>query len=481
MHIEVIETGPLEREVQIAVEAEAVESESDRALMTLGRRVRVKGFRPGKVPKRELKRRYGKSVRRDAIQNLIRVKLAEALKRDDLESVIYVATPEVTDDEGAGGFSFRFNAEVRPAVDPKGYLGVKLEADPVDVAADDIDQQIEHLRERHAVISPLEERDTVAADDLVSVSYEPTSDAENLQIFKVEEQVVDLKQGLGYAEGLAEGLAGVKVGETKTIGIALTEGGPLAERVGATELEIAVTVHGLKHRVLPEVDDDFAEQAGPEDVETVDQLREKIRESLEGQKSQAREQSLRQQLQDKLLEGLEFDLPTAFLGTRVEDELHQQMRQFQQSGITPEQLGMDLADLRVKATERVDRQLRLEFVLQSIATREKVKVGDKDIDKVVEDLARASGQAASQVRKFYLDPSRRSGLEDRIRLDKTLDFLMSKATIEDESASAAPADSEAPSPDEADESGSDVSDEVSDEVSDDVTDEQAKEEAPPEE
>lgn len=426
MDVEVVETSPMERQVQVAVDANKVDAESTRALNSLGKRVKVKGFRPGKVPARELRRRYGKSVRRDVIQQLIQSSLMDALNRDDLESVIYVSPPEVVDDEGEGGFSFRFHAEVRPEVNPTGYLGIGLELEEPTAGDDEVDAEIERLRKQHAVIEPVTDRDAVAEGDSVTVSYSPIEAKEGVDFLNAEDVVLHLDEE-GVEDAFKTGLIGMGVGDIKEIALDFPEDSPVAERVGATSVALNVTLHAIKRRVLPDIDEDFAEQAG--DVETVDALREKIQFELQSGLDAQFKQQKRQACEEKVAELVEFELPKAFLKSRVDDEVERQFGQFRQAGIEPESLGEAFTNMVAQIGKGVERRLRLEFTLRAIAEREKLKVSDDEVKLGIDREIRQAGQHAAQVRRYFANPSSAAGLRERLLLDKTLDFLLAKATI----------------------------------------------------
>lgn len=427
MDVEVIETGALEREVRVGVEPALVSAECDRALATLRGRVKVKGFRPGKVPMKEIERRYGKGARRDALQVLMRKSLGDVLAREDLKKVIFVTPPEVIeDDEQGGGFTYGFNAELRPEVTPKGYLGVALSAADVVVAPADVDAQIERLRDRHATIEPVEDRTKVEAEDVVLISGAPVSDDPEMKIFSYEDETVDLRQGLPYAEGFAEGLVGHEVGETVDVPLTLPEESPLEERVGGRSFTMRVELKGIKQRVLPEVDDEFAELVGAESAAA---LRTEIETAIRKRDEKERTASLRKQLEDALIEATPFELPTAFLNAQVEEELHQRIHRLQHQGIDLAALGLSVEALRGDVRTAVERAIRVEFILSAVAERESVEASEGEVDARIDQIAASDPRQASQIRKYYKDPGRRSGLKARVRLDKTLDFLLAQATI----------------------------------------------------
>lgn len=423
MEVEITQAGPLERAVQIQVGEDQVTVEEQQVLHRLKSQVRVKGFRPGKVPQRELQRRYGKKVRRDVISALIQKSLTEALQRDDLKAVLYLSPPEIVDDSGSGGFSFCFTAEVKPEAKPTGYLGLVLDLEEPSIGEKEIDQEIEKLRDGHSTIEPVEDRKVVEKDDLVAVTYQPAG--EGAPELSAEQSVIDLSEE-GLAEGFADGLIGMEVDTTQTIKVTFPTGSVAADNAGTDPVELKVTVHGIKKKTLPELDE-LPDLVG--EADTLEQLRENIEKQLTMAAKRQYKNERRQALEDQLLSKTEFDLPPAFLDSRVEEEFGHRMREFKRAGIKPEALGVTQETIRGQIRDGVERRIRLEFILSAVAEREKVEVSEKELSKAIEDLSKAAGPSGAQLKKVYRSPENRSGLKERLRLDKTLDFLLSKATL----------------------------------------------------
>jgi|GEM_PF-574816 len=423
MDVEITHTGPLERAVQIQVGEDQVTDEEQQVLRRLKSQVQVKGFRPGKVPEREIHRRYGKKVRRDVISTLIQKSLAEALDRDDLKAVLYLSPPEIVDDSGAGGFTFCFTAEVKPEAKPTGYLGLVLDVEEPSIGEKEVDQEIERLREGHATIEPVEDRKVVEKDDLVTVTYKPVE--EGAAELSAQQAVIDLSDE-GIAEGFADGLIGMEVDATQTIKVGFPSGRVVAEKSGTEQVELKVTVHGIKKKTLP-VLDELVDLVGEGD--SLAQLRENIEKQLTMAAQRQFRNQRRQALENLLLSKTEFDLPPAFLDSRVEEEFGHRMREFKRAGIKPEALGVTSETIREQIRDGVERRIRMEFILSAVAEREKVEITEKELSKAIEDLSKAAGPSGAQLKKVYRSPENRSGLKERLRLDKTLDFLLSKATL----------------------------------------------------
>ncbi|MBN1945478.1 MAG: trigger factor [Bradymonadales bacterium] len=440
MDIDIIETSPLERQVDITLGADRVEEESVQAFARLRRRVSIPGFRPGKVPQKELVRRYGKGVRAEVVGDLMKASISEALERDDLKEVVYLTPPELVDDSGQGGFSFRFRAELAPAINPQGYLGAKLVIEGKEINEETIDRQIDLMREEAAVFEPVEDRQVVAGDDYLTVSIKPVDPALQSEDLLLDHEMIQ-PNGQRQFEGLDEAVTGMTVGETREVTVGLTPDGRLARELGLEEVALSVQVHGIKRKVLPPVDDDLAKSVSR--FETIEQLREDIRQRQLRAVQRDRKEQIRERLENLLLEKHPIELPAGYLKTRTEEYFAQQMERFQMAGLSREDLEGSRSSIHELVSETVKRRIRLEFILKAIAEREGIDVSAGEVERFLAEVARASGASGIRVQETFSDPNRRAMVEQQLRLDKTLDFLLSQTTIlTEEESEARPEDAE---------------------------------------
>jgi trigger factor len=188
-------------------------------------------------------------------------------------------------------------------------------------------------------------------------------------------------------------------------------------------VELEAKAEAIKRRILPEVDDEFAEIAGQ--VDTVGELRQALREQIEARRASERKKQGREALEQKLLETAEFDLPRGYVDSKVDDEYAMRERTLKQSGLDTSTLSM----ARGAIEEQVRDKVRLEFILAAIAEREGVEIADEEVESYIEGVVRRAGRSGPQIRQLYRDSGRRKALAEQLRLDKTLDFLLSRATF----------------------------------------------------
>ena len=179
MAYEVEQKGELGRLAHVTVAAEEYEGEVNRPLRQLSKRVRIQGFRKGKIPLSVMRRNYGPSVQQDVIEQLVNDQVTKILK--DADRVIFLGRPEVTQLPSAGKpLSFKVEYELRPELDPIGYMGLEVERPTTEVSAERIDERVEQLREQHATLQPIEGREVIEDGDSVELDFRAVGDEPEL-------------------------------------------------------------------------------------------------------------------------------------------------------------------------------------------------------------------------------------------------------------------------------------------------------------
>ena len=397
MPYEVEETGNLTRTAQVTVEPEEYKSRVNDALRELSKDVNIRGFRKGKVPLSVMKKRYGAQVQQDVVEDLVRDKLNEIVSESE-EAIIHVGQPDLAstpeDDEG---LQFSVEFEIRPDIDPIGYLGLELERSTSEVTSEEIDQRLEAMRHEYAALEPIAFRDTIEEGDVVTFDYKAIGDREELEGIEGENAQIEVGEGQAIS-GLDEGLIGVDFDSTVTVDVTPEEHFPVEELVGET-FELEVDIKSVKKQVLPELDDDFAKDTG--DAETLLELRGQIREELEEEREHEAMHAAEDELVEKLLEQNPFELPPRFVEEQVNRERNQRLQmleQFTQQGMSPEQLGIDMDDFTGDEVQGdVEDRIRADFLFLAIAEKEGLELEEDDLRSYIEHRARHSRVSPQQL------------------------------------------------------------------------------------
>jgi trigger factor len=425
---EIKQTSPVERELSIVIPGAEVAKELDRAYRDLGQKVRLKGFRQGKVPRYVLEQYYKADTEQQVLERIVRLSFGEAVKSHSIEPV---ANPQI---QAAGelipGMDFRYSAkvEVKPTITLADWKGLELKKSVYEVGAADIDKELANMRERQAKVSPVEDRDTAQQGDLVETNWSGTVEGEPVKGMSGLSFVIEIGGGVFQFKEAEQALVGKKVGDQVTVDVTVPDDFRV-EAVRGKTATLTIKILGLKSRILPALDDEFAKDVSDE-FETMAQLRE----SLEKNMKTAAEQRGQSETRDAAIEALiaknPFDLPQSLVDRQAEqiaaDRLSR-LPQQQAEAIWQAQhvrLKEDARPLAVK-------QVRVSLILEELVKKESIEITDQDIDAHLEKLAADVGSDVKTVRKVYAKGRRLDELKFQLSTNRMLDRVIEEAKTEE--------------------------------------------------
>lgn len=428
MKIEVESVSPVERKVTIEVDPERVAKELERAYVGLGRRVKLRGFRPGKAPRKVLERHFRSEVEGEVAEKIVQATFAEAV-RD--EAIDIVAPPHVSITEGvADGKPLRYTArvEVKPKLSPRDYRGLEVKRRAPSVSDDDVAAEITKIQEAMAQLVPVEGRFDAQEGDWAVVDHEGAIDGKPFEGSRAEGVTVRVGPG-ALSEGNLEALKGKKLGDSVEIEETFAADHRHEALRGKTA-KMKVTLKALKTRQLPQVDDALAKSIGIEKVETLEQLRAWIRADLEKRETRRAESELRDGLVKAALAKNEFEVPPVLVERAIDAMIEGAAERFDRQGIDIRKLGLDYARMRADLREQALFQVRGRLLLDAIAEAEKVDVTDEDLQAEITRITGELGLPLATVQQQMRGKEAREALRNKIREDKALAVLSSAATIQ---------------------------------------------------
>ena len=424
MKVSVEDVSSIEKRLSVELDAGVVTQELTQAYSTLGRQVKVPGFRPGHIPRRILEQRFRADVEADVARRLLSKGIYEAITE---KSVDAVGEPEITKHSFKANEPFTFEAriEVRPNVVAKDYKGLKLPK--VDTAVTDakVDEQVEQLRKMRGTWAPVQGRDVAAKGDRVTIDFTATIDGKPFPGSEGKGVEVEVAPGL-LIEGNVEGLAGVKLEGTTAVDFTFPADYRV-EEVRSKAAKFIVTLKGISVETLPVLDDAFAEAVGA-GVKTVAELKTRVRTDMEKSTKRNAERDERTALLKALVDKNPFEVPKSMLEHGVNVMLEGAVRQLVRSGVDPRYLTGDLERLRGEFRPQAELEVRGQLLLDAVAKQEKIEVKPEDFEKKVAEVAADSNTTVAQVQKEFRGEEQRRAFEARIREDKTLAFLKAAAT-----------------------------------------------------
>ena len=413
------------RVLDVEVPAEQVDAEVEKLFGETSRMAQVPGFRPGRVPRKVLQKRFGKMIREQAIDSAVAQSYEEALKSEELSAI---ADPDIQDTkfEENEPLTYRAVIEIPPRVVELGeYKELALERRVPKVADKDVDQVMENTRQSHAVYVPRDAK-PAADDDLLVIDYEGTMDGEPFEGGSGEGVTLVLGQR-GFFQEFNEGLRGLIPESETDIKVTFPEDHDRKDLAGK-DVAFHVVVKEVKERVLPALDDEFAKDAGS--CDTLDEFRTRIREQLEETQKNRAEGELKWQALMAIVDSSSFELPKSAVEHVAEDLFMNKVRQLYGAGITEADIAEREEELRKECAGDAELELKIACVEQEIAKREGLIVTDEEIEQEKTDL-KDTGLKGETVDEYFEAPDLRERYRIRMLRRKALDLVIEAARIKE--------------------------------------------------
>lgn len=406
------------------VDAQSFNEALNQAFKKVVKTVNIPGFRKGKVPRMIFEQRFGvESLYQDAIDFLLPEAYSKAIDETGIEPV---DQPNIDIDKIERGKSLVFTAEVtvKPEVKLGEYKGLKMEEQDVEVTDEDVLHQLGHQQERFAELA-VKEDGTIESGDTAVIDFEGFLDGTPFEGGKGENYSLEIGSN-SFIPGFEEQLIGMKAGEEKEIEVNFPEDYH-AEELKGKPAAFKVKVHEIKVKQLPELDDEFAKDVD-EEVETLDELKEKIKNQLKEQKENVALNNKRDAVVEQAAENAEIDIPEAMVEREIDRMVREVEQQMSSQGITMDMYyqfsGTDEKGLREQMKENAAKRVRGNLTLEAIANAENLEVTDEDVEKDIQETAENYKMPVEQVKQLLEMQGGTSVIKEDLRIRKAIDFLV---------------------------------------------------------
>jgi trigger factor len=422
----------LKREFKVVVPADELDNRLVERLTSLKDQVRIKGFRPGKVPVNHLRKLYGKSAMAEIVQNVIgevtRKTLDERGERAATPPSYDLPTADGQTDEilsGNADLAYTMSYEILPKVTLGNFKTIHVDRPIVEIDEADVESQLQLIAENSRTFEP---RDGKAEDgDRLTIAYVGSVEGERFEGGSDENAILRLGSNR-FIPGFEEQLVGVAAGETRTITVTFPDDYGAADLAGKTA-SFEVTVKEVAAPGDLELDDELAGRLG---LESIDKLRDAIRDQLRGQYNEAARMKVKRQILDQLDEIHSFDLPEKMVDTEFDNiwrqvtaEMAQKQTTFEDEGTTEEAAQADYRKI-------AERRVRLGLVLSEIGEKNQIEVRDDEVQRALAaQLRQFPGQEDALLNYYRNDPDALGALRAPIFEEKVVDFLLELVDVTD--------------------------------------------------
>jgi len=414
------DVAPCEKILSVDVPADAIQEQYEVVYREIAKVAKVPGFRPGKAPREVISVHYKTEAREEVVKKLVSKSLHEALEEKKLEPIL---NPEIRDlDFTENKLSYKAHIEVRPEVKLPSYTGIKVKKNPIKVEEKEIDQVIDRLREGFAKFTPVEDRGLEFGDFMIA-DLKVIVDGKEIE--SRNDDWIEFHEKSFLPEFSAT-LKGVKPGEAKDVEVNFPADYANKDLGGKKGL-FKINLKEIKKRILPEVDADLAHEIG--EYKSVADLRQAVERDLEAEKAAQEEHRLQNEILESLAKSSSFALPKGMVERRLNQLVEQALRNMLYQGAKQEDVLKEKEGLREKLKAEAEKQVRLSFILDEVAGREKIEVTEKELEEKFEDIAREVKQPKEKVIEYYAKEHLVEGLAVQVLNQKTARFLREKAEI----------------------------------------------------
>jgi trigger factor len=419
-----VEAETCKKELVIEIPVDVVRRETDSVTDHYRRLARIPGFRRGHAPASLIRNRFRKDIQSEVVQSLLPKFFQTAVKDQNLLVVGQPRFEELKIEEDQP-LTCKASFEVYPEFELKEYKGLGVEEELAVVKDEDVAETLEKIRERASSFELVQDR-PAADDDYLTVSYQGR-DLKNPESLPVEarEAMVHLG-GEGTVAAFTENLRGSKSGEVREFQVAYPADYAQKSLAGKT-YSYRVEVQNVKKKVLPALDDDLAKTVS--ELQTLEELRQKVRKDLEESRAQRAEYASKQKLLEELVKLHEFPVPEAMVEAQLDRKLETTLTRLMAQGIDPRTIDVDWRKIREESRPDAEKDVRGALILEKIADAEKIEVADEEVDDVIRAMAEERRETPAALKTRLTHEGGLDRIKSSRRNQKALELVYHSAQI----------------------------------------------------
>lgn len=422
--IKMEELSPVKKKMSIEVPWIHVKEELDAVYREVGKKAKIKGFRPGKVPRNVLETFFKEQVEGDTITNIVNKYYWQALEDRRL---ISISKPDITEEglKENTDFSFTASFETEPEFEPKGYKNIELEKENIQITDNDLENRFTQIRQMFATMEEIKEERPAAKGDFVTIDFAGSLNGEFFKELKAENYFLEIGSQR-FVPGFEEQLVDMKNNETKSINVTFPEDYS-EKKFAGKEVIFSVTLKNIKEKKLPEMDEAFIKNF--DRYNTLEELKNDVRQTLEEESKKMSETGLQNKIIEILLKENDIEAPPSLVERQIYFMMADTHKRMVSAGMD-EKNAMELSfKMHDNFKDEAAKIVRTFLILKKIAQKESFVVEDAEIDKHIQDLAETYGRDYSLLKNAYEKEERKDGLRSELIQKKVFDFIEQHANI----------------------------------------------------
>jgi trigger factor len=425
MKVQVETLDSVRKKVEVLLPVEIVEEIRETIYEEVKKNAKIKGFRPGKIPKTIITQYYKDYIDEEVKKKMVENTMFDALLEAKVEPIM---EPHVDFLEKEGEHGYVLECEVLPEIELPEYKGIEVEVETVKVTDEDVDKRIEGLQQMHAEIIAKEPDAAAEQNDFVIIKYQGYHNGEPVKEVVAESYPVELGNAMLMPE-FEKGLIGMKANEEKDIELVFPEDYP-DKSIASKTLIFKVTMKDVKQKRLPQINDEFAKDVS---YENMDALKEGVKGELIKEKEGVRDREITQKIMETLLKDMTVPVPKRLLDKRLQGMIEEAMSRYQTGKFTAEEKQSIETRMRAEFGKKAEDRLRAEIVLARVAEKEGIKADASDVEDRIKMIAEDAKKTYNEIRSVYEQYNLIGGLKSAIIEEKAVNLLRDNAVIKEKS------------------------------------------------
>ncbi len=422
LKVEVFKKSECELDFKIEIAQAEVEREVESTYDRIQQEAVVRGFRKGKAPSSVLKERFKSRCQEAVLESLVPDAISQVVKEKQIDPVAPAKISDLKFDfDKRGPISFQATIEVMPDFEPRDYKKLKIKKEVKTVGDSEVEEGLKELQKRNAHLA-VSADDTVDKKSYVVIDYQGFDSGKPLNGLRRENQLLSVESPIFLRE-FTEGLIGMRRNEEKNIEVNFPDN-YFKEEMAGRKVIFRVRVKEIKNMRLPEIDDAFAEGLG---AKSLKELKDKLRENLIRLEEYRAEESMKEQIIDRLIEKNQVPVPNALVERQLDYLVSKMKSYFQNHGVTSKDIGADEEVLRKKYRNLAEKQVRSALIFTRIAEKENIRIQSDEIEKEIEETIRSTKEKEEEVKKYFYENI--DQIAGKMRENKVFDFLIKNAKI----------------------------------------------------
>jgi len=422
--INIEEISMIKKKLSFDIPWNEVKEALDAVYRDIGKKAKIKGFRPGKVPRNVLESNFKDHAEEETITNIINKYYWQAL---DDKGIMALSKPDITQEGFKDNTNFTFTAsfETEPDFEPKGYNGIEVEKENIQITESDLNNRLNEIRQMFATMEVVKDDRAAIMGDYVTIDFAGTLDGVSHDDLKADNYFLELGSKR-FIPGFEEQIPGMKKGETLDIKVKFPEDYHEEKFVGK-DVIFTVTIKDIKEKKLPEIDENFIKNF--DKYNSLDELKNDARKALEQDCERITETNLQNKIMEIILKENDFEAPPSLVEKQIFHMMADTQKRMTSAGMD-ETSAMELSfKMHDKFKEEAEKIVKSFLLLKKIAQKEEIRVEEADLDKHIKELSEKYGRDYEQIRTAFEKEERKDNLRTELIQKKTFDFIEQKANI----------------------------------------------------